>query len=471
MSELEDQYDAIVIGAGMSGLAAAIRLAMYDKKVCLLERHRISGGLNSYYNRGKRRLDVGLHALTNFMEKGERAKPMAKLLKQLRLPYESLELAPQTQSSIVFPDKRLSFTNSIDHLIEEVHRAFPEDIDGFRALIEKVKSFDEVNLDNEFLPARSVVQHFIKNELLLDMIFCPLLIYGSALEDEMDFSQFVIMFKSIYLEGFARPEGGVRRILTLLEDKLKALNTPIHFGVGVESIQTHNDKVTGVTLMSGQTVRAPLVFSSMGLGETLNRVERPSPQGPLVHQTPIGKLSFTETVLFTPQKPRELGFDDTIIFYNNRPRYHYRRPEELVDFESAVICFPNNFSRDDQNEGIIRLTHIANYDRWRALERAEYLKQKEEVLKADLKLLETLKGPVQVAFKDVFSPTTVERYTWHYGGAVYGSPLKTRRGLTPIENLIIIGTDQGFLGIVGAMLSGISLANLYGLQDGQQGTN
>ena len=39
------KYDAIIIGAGMSGLAAAIRLAMFDKKVVVLEKHSIPGGL------------------------------------------------------------------------------------------------------------------------------------------------------------------------------------------------------------------------------------------------------------------------------------------------------------------------------------------------------------------------------------------------------------------------------------------
>ena len=48
---MSQSLDAIVIGAGMSGLAAGLRLAMFDKKVVLLEAHSISGGLNSYYSR------------------------------------------------------------------------------------------------------------------------------------------------------------------------------------------------------------------------------------------------------------------------------------------------------------------------------------------------------------------------------------------------------------------------------------
>ena len=42
-------YDTLIIGAGMSGLAAGIRLAYYEQKVAILERHYTIGGLNSFY--------------------------------------------------------------------------------------------------------------------------------------------------------------------------------------------------------------------------------------------------------------------------------------------------------------------------------------------------------------------------------------------------------------------------------------
>ena len=40
-------YDTILIGAGMSGLAAGIRLAQFDQRVLVLDRHYLWGGLNS----------------------------------------------------------------------------------------------------------------------------------------------------------------------------------------------------------------------------------------------------------------------------------------------------------------------------------------------------------------------------------------------------------------------------------------
>ncbi|HEX4147629.1 MAG TPA: NAD(P)-binding protein, partial [Pirellulales bacterium] len=83
-------YDTAIIGAGLSGLAAGIRLAYYNQRVCILERHTTIGGLNSFYRIAGRNYDVGLHAITNFTSKGARKGPLARLLRQLRLQWDDL---------------------------------------------------------------------------------------------------------------------------------------------------------------------------------------------------------------------------------------------------------------------------------------------------------------------------------------------------------------------------------------------
>ena len=42
-------YDVVIIGAGMSGLAAGIRLAYFQKRVLILEKHYAFGGLNTRF--------------------------------------------------------------------------------------------------------------------------------------------------------------------------------------------------------------------------------------------------------------------------------------------------------------------------------------------------------------------------------------------------------------------------------------
>ena len=52
-------YDTLIIGAGMSGLAAGVRLAQFGLRVCILERHTTIGGLNSFYRLAGAAIEVG----------------------------------------------------------------------------------------------------------------------------------------------------------------------------------------------------------------------------------------------------------------------------------------------------------------------------------------------------------------------------------------------------------------------------
>lgn len=476
---MASRYDAIIIGAGMSGLAAGIRLAMFDKKTLILERHNIPGGLNSYYHKKKRPFDVGLHALTNYAGKGARGAPLTKLLRQLRIPWDQLQLRQQWGSEVRFPDARLRFTNDIDVLRGEVRAAFPRAADRFDAFIEFVKGYDDVSLDAPQVPARPVLEEKLGDPLLIEMLLCPLMLYGSAVEDDMELGQFCTMFKAIFLEGFARPEGGVRTIIKLLRDKYAEVGGEVRFKRGVKRILQRDGKVVGVEvekvtgadahsepLPEGEdaVIEAPVIISSAGYLETLGLVEgaeRPRGFAP-------GALSFMETILVLDRQPRDLDIHQTVVFFNDSPRFHYRAPDDYADLRSGVICASNNFDHSPPPpEGLLRITSIASWDRWSALARPEpYEQVKREWHERQVATLLKYVPDVRerVVFTDCFTPRTIHHFTRHIHGAVYGAPKKIKDGLTPFDGLFICGTDQGFLGVIGAMLSGISIANARVLQ-------
>ena len=460
------RYDVVIIGAGMSGLAAGIRLSYYGKNVCILEKHYRVGGLNSFYSRDGHKFDVGLHAMTNYVPKGTKLTPLPKLLRQLKLKTEDFALCQQLMSVIKFPGKTLRFNNDLNFFIQEVGENFPAQADNFQKLVKNISEYDALALDAKPLSAREVMSSIISDPLLIDMLFCPLMFYGNAQENDMEFGQFVIMFNSIFCEGFARPQDGVRHILNILVKQYEEHGGELRLKGGVKSIQVANGRVESILLDNGEVLGTDNVISSAGYVETMRLLSDYDPAG---FKYDVGRLSFIEFIMVLNKELAEMGYNTTITFYNNSDKFNYRKPDKLVDISSGVICCPNNFQFERPlSEAMIRVTNMANFDLWNKLDKEEYKAQKAAWLEATLREVVKLVPDFRdsIVYTDIFTPKTIYKYTGHLNGAVYGTPNKIKTGRTHLENLFICGTDQGFLGIVGAMLSGISMANLHILQKG-----
>ena len=453
-------YDTIIIGAGMSGLAAGIRLAHFDQRVCILERHNTIGGLNSFYRQGGRDFDVGLHAVTNFTPKGTRRGPMARLLRQLRMAWDELALSPQIGSAIAFPGIRLNFSNEFELFEAEIARHFPRQKDNLRRLVAELSDYDQLGTAETGRSARQVVGEIIDDPLLVEMIFCPLLFYGGSREHDMDFSQFSIMFRAIFLEGLARPLAGVRLILKKLVKKFKGLGGELRLRTGVDRLVVKDGGVDRVVLEDGTELQSRHVLSSAGWRETMRMCDN----GPKSSKQPEGKLTFVESISVLDSQPRKLGHDRTIVFFNDSQKFDYRRPDSLVDVRSGVICSPNNFAYDKPlEEGVMRITSLANFDHWARLDpdayRLEKLRWYDRTVASAVRFVPDFRG--SVIDTDMFTPMTIQRYTGHENGAVYGVPQKRYDGTTHLENLYVCGTDQGMVGIVGSIIGGITIANQY----------
>jgi phytoene dehydrogenase-like protein len=459
-------YDTLIIGAGMSGLAAGIRLAHFGQRVAILERHYTIGGLNSFYRLRGRDYDVGLHALTNITPKGTRRGPLARLLRQLRFSWDDFDIAPQNGSQIAFPGARLSFSNDFELLRSEVARQFPDQGDRFQKLVDQIVDYDDLTDEHQQLSARRVVSQIITEPLLVEMLFCPLMFYGSAREHDMDWGQFCIMFRSIFLEGLGRPYAGVRLILKLLVKKYRALGGELKLRAGVKRIATDAGRVAGVELEGGEQLQARRVLSSAGWCETMRLCD----DGQAVSSRASGRLSFCEAIATLDLPPSALDYHQTITFFNDSPKFHWAKPDgEMCDVRSGVICSPDNFGYDRPlgNEGTIRVTVLADQDRWMSLGEPEYRLQKyrwwDRIVQSAVRFVPDFRA--RVIDTDMFTPGTIVRYTGHDNGAVYGASEKQLDGTTHLDNLFICGTDQGFVGIVGAIMSGISMANVHCLKD------
>ncbi len=461
-------YDTIIIGAGMSGLAAGIRLAYYDQRVCILERHYTIGGLNSFYRLNGRDHVVGLHAVTNYSAKGEKKGPLARLLRQLRFKWEDFALAPQRGSKIAFPHVELNFNNDIRMLESEIAAKFPSQKDNFQKLLGQLVDYDDLDQETYNRSTRQIVSEIIADPLLVEMLLAPAMWYGNAKEHDMDFGQFCIIFRSMFLEGLGRPFRGVRLILKNLVKKFRSLGGELKLRSGVDHIKVDGERAVGVVLDGGDEITARRIVSSAGRLETLRLCDDLSQ---VVDERP-GQLSFAETVSLLDVPPKKVGYDSTMVFFNDSDQFNWHKPlGQLCDVRSGVICSPNNFDYESADgelrDSAIRITALADFSSWMALPDSEYQLEKlrwyDRITTAATRFIADFRS--HVVDTDMFTPKTIRRFTWHENGAVYGAPEKQLDGATHLQNLFLCGADQGLVGIVGSIISGIAIANRYCLRD------
>ena len=453
----------LVIGGGLSGLASAIRAARFIPEVLLLEKHSKLGGLNSYFYRNNTLYETGLHAITNYADPRDKQAPLNRLLRQLKLRRNDLSFCQQIKSEIVFSNlEALTFSNDVDVFETEVRNKFPRAISRFQKMLDFIKHFDPFK-PSPFRSTRFFLAEILQAPLLAEMILCPLMYYGSSREDDMDLSQFVIMFRAIFQEGMFRPQGTIKDLLDLLLTHFLEMGGSLRKNCGVSKILISHKRAMGVELENGEILECDHILSTIGHEETLRLISSPG----VSHPIHLARLGFVETIYQLEQQSSPyLPTDKTIIFFNNGEKFSYKNPVDFVDFTSGVICFPANFQGLPQKSmKEIRSTHLANYGNWKHLSATpdQYFVQKQYTSRRSAQMLEKLIGSFasNIVYENTFTPVTIERYTTKINGAIYGSPDKIKDGNIGYHNLFLAGTDQGFLGIIGSMLSGVSIVNQH----------
>lgn len=452
-------YQLLIIGGGLSGIAAGIRAARFGLKTIILEQHSLPGGLNSYYFRQGRLFETGLHAMTNFAPAGAKHAPLNRLFRQLHLTRKQFDFHEQVASEIRFGDRSLLFSNDPSMLEAEIARVFPRTIDRFRLLKKQIAAYNPF-APNPWRSARQFLDQHLQEPELADMLLLPLMVYGNAEEHDMDLGQFVIMFQAVLTEGFFRPSGTIREFLDSLIQQYHDFGGELRYRSPVEEVLIKDGRATGVRLAGGEVVTAETVLSTAGIPETIRLSGWSASPEPYV-----GRMSFMETVALVPQAQTvTLTQGRTIVFYHQGPRLQYQRPEDYLDTSWGVICFPGNFIGLPPVDPVqIRMTNPANYALWKELAPETYLQVKQQWTEAAIAASEEIIGNYRpsVVYQDSFTPVTIERFTRKAEGAVYGSGIKIKDGTTPWPNLFLAGTDQGYLGIIGSMLSGITIVNQH----------
>ena len=270
---------AIVIGSGFGGLAAAIRLGAKGYQVTVLEKLDAPGGRAYVYKQDGFTFDAGPTIIT---------APF--LLEELwslcnRNFHEDIDLRPMDPFfRIRFNDGRIfDYSGDRDRNIEQIKSFNRSDAKGYLQYLEAseqryrigferlgFKSFDRIWELIKFLPQlirlrsdRSVYQlvsRYIKDHQLRQvMSFHPLLIGGNPLRVTGIYSLISHLEQRF---GVWSAMGGTGSLVQGMVNLIEGQGGRLRCNSTVTQITTEGRKVTGVTLASGEQLNADIVVSN-----------------------------------------------------------------------------------------------------------------------------------------------------------------------------------------------------------------
>ena len=115
--KIADNYDAIIIGSGISGLCTAALLSMNNQKVLVLEKHFKVGGYTHTFKRQNFEWDVGIHYIGGVHLKKTFTRRLFDKITNNNLKWNKMS---DNYDRIIFPDKSYDFVAPKDRFIENM---------------------------------------------------------------------------------------------------------------------------------------------------------------------------------------------------------------------------------------------------------------------------------------------------------------------------------------------------------------
>ena len=458
-------YDTIIIGAGMSGLAAGIRLAHYDRRVCILERHSTIGGLNSFYR--PRRPDLRRRTARDHQLRAQGARGKVRwpgCCGSCGWPGTNSRWRRSSARPSCFPACSCEFSNDFEPAgVGGRAGSFPRQIRttsaGWSPALADYDQFGRAG--GQPLGPRGASAASSTIRCWSRCSFARCCSTAAAAGARHGFRPVQHPFP-LDLPGRAGPAAG-RRAADPQETGAQVQGAGRRIAAAVRrepDPRQRRGRSSSVVLDDGTELEARQVLSSAGWPETM-RLCGDAPAPPRA-AAPAGSR-FVESISSSTAS-RGLGYDRTMVFFNDSQKFRYDKPDELADVRSGVICSPNNFVYGEPlAEGVMRISALANYDRWAGLDADAYQLAKAALVRSNGRFGACGSCPISARGdrdRHVHA-ATIRRFTGHEKGPIYGTAEKRYDGTTHLKTSSSAATIRGWWASSARILSGISIANRY----------
>jgi phytoene dehydrogenase-like protein len=499
MTAVAPGFDAIVIGSGMGGLTAASLLAQLQaKKVLVLERHWRAGGFTHAFRRAGYNWDVGLHYLGGLAPGSDNRR----LFDLVTGGQVTLTRLADRYDIVHLGNERFAIPSDRGQWQAELVERFPTEAAGNRGWFVDVARINRVlgvrlyansasplvglmiRLMSSgmwrlaFRTTADVIAGHVRDPLLRALLAARWGDHG-VLPERSAFGYHALILGS-YHGGAFFPAGGGSSIADAVTRIVRDAGGEVRVNARVREVLIEHGRAVGVRVIDGHgiasEIRAPLVISDTGAEATMRtlipRSRVTEAWAARLESLPRSPSAVT-VYLGLSDDPRAIGADGA----NHWAEYVPHTGDGCATLDElrsasgpmAFLSFGSiNDPRARQHTAqLLMLTKSDVFSAWADTEWQQrgdaYNRLKDNIATAAValadRLVPGLSGLVLTA--EVSTPLTVERFTGHAGGAIYGlavTPERMAAGIgarTPVPGLLLTGADVCTPGVQGAMMGGV----------------
>ncbi len=495
-----DNWDVIVIGSGMGGMAAGAALSRVGNKVLLLEQHQTLGGLTHSFSRDGFTWDVGIHYLSGVAPE-DRARELLDWLSET--PIEFVSLGSIYDNLHIGSAEPLSLSRPYEAQERDLKDRYPDQAEAIEAwthalregreAIYKVfltRAMPEISGDMlDWWNRRAIAKWCARTtkEVIDDITDHPELAAVMAAQwgdhggrpSKASFAMHALISASYLESGSWYPVGGSTAFAEHIIPTITQNGGETRAGVRVDGLLFDGDTVVGVRTDDGTEIRANAVISDIGARETIDTL-LPEECG---HQDWIAEIralpsSIAHYTLF-------LGLEGDIEAAGATKANHWIFPTGEADVlwttapDGAPPCMVATFGslKDPEHDPGPRQKHTgqllvwadwASVAQWadqpagaRGDDYADFKRRVEKTLMGQFEQYFPDLAKL-VVYRELATPLSTVTYTRHRKGAFYGLDVTPERvmcdGLrakTPIPGLYLAGQDVASPGIPGALMGGL----------------